>query len=259
MIALENSPRVVAWFSCGAASAVAAKLAIEKYGDRVEVVYCDTMADEHPDNPRFFMDAEKWLGVPIRRLGSDKFARVDEVFSSRKYMSGPKGAPCTVEMKKVPRFKYQRADDIHVFGFTADEPKRIKNFENNNPDMVLSWVLRDAGVAKKDCYAKLLEAGLALPEMYSLGYHNNNCLGCVKATSPAYWAKTKKDFPEVFARRAEQSRAIGCRLTRVKGKRIFLDELPDGDFGRYKMENISCGPECAPPPQPHAATKDKGE
>jgi hypothetical protein len=81
--------------------------------------------------------------------------------------------------------------------------------------------------------------------MYSLGYRNNNCIGCVKATSPAYWAKIKRDFPEVFAKRAAQSREIGCRLTRVKGKRIFLDELPEGDFGRYKTEDISCGPECA--------------
>ena len=34
--------RVVSWFSCGAASAVAAKMALEKFGPDVEVVYCDT-------------------------------------------------------------------------------------------------------------------------------------------------------------------------------------------------------------------------
>lgn len=32
--------RYLAWFSCGAASAVAAKRAVEKYGERCEVLYC---------------------------------------------------------------------------------------------------------------------------------------------------------------------------------------------------------------------------
>lgn len=36
--------RVLVWFSCGAASAVAAKLAVDKYrNDSVEVLYCDTL------------------------------------------------------------------------------------------------------------------------------------------------------------------------------------------------------------------------
>ena len=67
------TPRVVAWFSCGAASAVAAKMALEKYGPGVEVVYCDTSRNEHPDNARFMADVERWLGVKVTRLASDKF------------------------------------------------------------------------------------------------------------------------------------------------------------------------------------------
>ena len=237
-------PRVVAWFSCGAASAVAARVALEKYGDRCVVVYCDTMASEHPDNARFMADVERWLGVKVLRL-KDGWTKVDEVFAKRQYMSGPQGACCTVAMKKVPRFKFQNADDIHVFGFTSDEGKRIKDFEGNNPDMALEWVLRDRGMTKPDCFDVLRGAGITLPAMYGLGYRNNNCIGCVKASSRAYWTKIRQDFPEVFAARAKQSREIGCRLTRVNNKRVFLDELPAGVWKRGKMENISCGPECA--------------
>lgn len=244
---MSNPPRVVAWFSCGAASAVCAKTALGMFPGRVTVVYCDTMSAEHPDNSRFFADVERWLGVSILKIKSDKFASVDEVFEKRRYMSGPEGAPCTVQMKKVPRFMFQRADDIHCFGFTADEKKRIEKFEKaNGIDMVLRWPLAERGITKKDCFKILTKAGIALPALYLMGYKNNNCLGCVKATSPAYWAKIKREFPEVFAKRAAQSREIGCRLIRVKGKRIFLDELPDGNFGRYKMEDISCGPDCRP-------------
>lgn len=48
--------RTLVWFSCGAASAVAAKLAVQKYGAACEVVYCDTLSTEHPDNGRFLTD-----------------------------------------------------------------------------------------------------------------------------------------------------------------------------------------------------------
>ena len=64
--------RVLAWFSCGDASAVAAKLAVEKYGDRCEVLYCDTFAYEHPDNRRFFDDVQRWIGREIKVLRSEK-------------------------------------------------------------------------------------------------------------------------------------------------------------------------------------------
>lgn len=68
-----TSRRVLAWFSCGDASAVAAKLAVEKHGDACEVLYCDTFAYEHPDNRRFFADVEKWLGRQIEVIRSDEY------------------------------------------------------------------------------------------------------------------------------------------------------------------------------------------
>lgn len=243
--------RIVVWFSCGAASACAAKFAIEKHGkDRVVFVYCNTSKDEHEDNPRFMRDVEKWLGISMTIIGSVKYSGTYDVFEQTRYMSGPLGARCTVELKKVPRFGFQRADDVHIFGFTADkkEIKRIQNLEVNNPELYLDWVLRDAGITKARCYQIIMEAGIMLPMMYRLGYRNNNCKGCVKASSPGYWNKTYIDFPEIFASRAEQSRRLGCRLVILKGKRIFLDELPVG-IGMYKFknENISCGPECAKP------------
>jgi hypothetical protein len=79
--------------------------------------------------------------------------------------------------------------------------------------------------------------------MYKLGFKNNNCIGCVKATSPAYWSHVRKHFPEVFERRARVSREIGAKLVRIDGKRVFLDEMPDGRYGQV-TENISCGPQC---------------
>ena len=238
--------RVIAWFSCGAASAVAARLAVHDYGDLCEVVYCDTMASEHPDNARFFHDVERWLGRSIRVIKSDEYATVDDVIERTRYMAGNAGARCTVEMKKRPRFKMQYPDDVHVFGFSADEVKRVNDFEFNSPDMILDWILLRHGLTKQDCFAELGRAGIALPVMYAKGYKNNNCIGCVKASSARYWNMIRRDFPEIFDKRARQSREIGCRLTRYKGKRIFLDELPPDYLPADDNENISCGPDCGP-------------
>ena len=44
--------RSVVWFSCGAASAIAAKLSVKKYGDACDVVYCDT-GGEHESKKKF--------------------------------------------------------------------------------------------------------------------------------------------------------------------------------------------------------------
>lgn len=237
--------RRVVWFSCGAASAVAAKLAVEKYGDACAVVYCDTMATEHPDNARFFAEAENWIGRKIETVRSEKYATVDEVFERRRYMSGIAGAICTVEMKKIPRELLQRADDIHIFGYTADETQRAEQFEDGNPALSVEWILIDQFVTKADCLRRLAHAGIALPAMYSLGFDHNNCLGCVKATSPGYWNRTRRLFPETFDRRARQSREIGARLVRLGGRRIFLDELPANEDG--PDDAIDCGPACQMP------------
>lgn len=242
--------RRLVWFSCGAASAVAARLATQQYTN-VEVLYCNTLATEHPDNARFLNDVQQWIGTDIKLLSSTKYRTVDEVFMAVRYMAGIKGARCTVEMKKTPREAYQQETDIHIFGYTADEQKRIDKFENNNPSLFVEWILKDNNINKDRCFEILKEARIQLPAMYGLGFAHNNCIGCVKASSPSYWKMVRDNFPDVFNRRAKQSRLIGARLTRIKDengkwKHCFLDELPFVEF-EYEIEDIECGPVCQTP------------
>ena len=247
-----SSPRRVAWFSCGAASAVAAQVTLAK-DPQTEVVYCGMFKAEHPDNRRFFMDVEDWLGVRISRIRNDKFSTPEEVFEARKYMSGPKGAPCTVELKKKPRFAYQRPDDIHIFGMTVDEKKRAVSFATANHELSLEWPLIEHGISKPDCLKIIKDAGIEIPAMYRLGYKNNNCPGCVKSTSPKYWNMIRRDFPEKFKHRCEQSRQIGCRLVQItvdkERVRIFLDELADDSVEDFN-DDLTCGPQCSFTPEP---------
>lgn len=84
--------RVLAWFSCGSASAYAAKLAAEKYGELCEVCYCDTLAHEHPDNRRFLADVERWIGKPIKILKSAEYTDIYDVFERTRWLIGNKGA-----------------------------------------------------------------------------------------------------------------------------------------------------------------------
>jgi hypothetical protein len=235
--------RVLVWFSCGAASAVASKLAIEKYSkEKVEILYCNTLAYEHPDNKRFIQDIERWLGCSIKILNPQDYTGykdIFDVFDRSGWLVGPGGARCSTELKKRVRQKYQNPDDLHIFGMTADEEKRIKRFQRDNFDLYLDWILLDAGYDKQKCFSVLRETGIELPAMYKLGYKNNNCIGCVKG-SYGYWNKIRKDFPEYFQRMAEQERKMNVHIL----SDCFLDELQEGR-GRYEVESdIECGPQC---------------
>ena len=214
-------------------------------GQEVLVVHCDTLASEHPDNARFKSDVERWIGQSIVTIRSDVYKDIDDVFVRRRYMAGVAGAICTTQLKRAPREAFQRPTDLHVFGFTSDESKRANAFEDRNPTLAVDHLLIELGIDKQRCLDMLTEAGIALPAMYGLGFDHNNCIGCVKSASAGYWNRTRRLFPEVFARRAHQSRLIGARLVKVKGKRIFLDELPEDAYA--PDDDIECGPVCHVP------------
>lgn len=219
--------RIVSWFSCGAASAVATKLAISQAPGPVEIAYCET-GSEHPDNERFFADCEHWFGQAITRLKSEKYVDTWDVWERRRYLAGISGAPCTVEMKVSPRLLFQRPTDIHAFGYTADaaDRQRANRFWDTYPELTMMAPLIGHELDKAACLSIVQGAGIALPVMYGLGFHNNNCLPCVKATSPAYWALFREHFPDKFERMAKLSRSLGTRLCRIKNVRRFIDEIP---------------------------------
>jgi len=243
-------PVVVVWFSCGAASAVALRETLRRYGDTHTVRAVNSpVEEEDPDNRRFLHDVERWLGVEVEIATNPKLDHNSavKVWDKRAFMSGPHGAPCTLQLKKEPRYAWEAANkaDWHVLGFTADERDRFDRFVMSERDNVLP-VLIDAGLTKGDCFRILAEAGIALPMVYRLGYPNANCVGCVKATSATYWNHVRKRHPAVFASRAEQSRRLGVRLVRVAGERLFLDELSADAVGLpMKNMDFECGIFCA--------------
>lgn len=235
--------RIISWFSCGAASAVATKLAIAESKTPVEIVYCH-IKEEHPDNLRFMKDCEKWFGQPITIIQNEKYnGSIYEVFEKSKYIVGVSGAPCTRLLKKEVRKKFEMIDDIQVFGYTSEEQDRVDRFIDANNDVNLWSILIDKNLTKQDCLAILERANIELPAMYKLGYQNNNCIGCVKG-GLGYWNKIRNDFPVQFEKMAKLEKTIGARILKSKGERIWLSDLPK-DAGHYPTEqNIECGIFC---------------
>jgi hypothetical protein len=156
-----------------------------------------------------------------------------------------KGARCTTELKRLVRVKYQESNKFsnQIFGFenNAKEINRANRLRENNPETKPEFPLIEAGMTKQNCLGVLKSNGIELPEMYKLGYPNNNCIGCVKG-GMGYWNKIRIDFPDTFYKMAKLEREVGrsC-LKESSGDRIFLDEL-DPERGREQKILIpDCG------------------
>ena len=236
---------MVIWFSCGAASAVVAKICLAKYSETHEITIARiVISNEHPDNDRFARDCEKWFGIRITNVWNDKYADCWEVWEKEKYIVSPFGAPCTTQMKKKVRLDFENAwyPDVQVFGYTKEEEKRAERFRLRNPDVNLLTPLIDENISKSDCLAMIKRAGIDPPMMYQLGFNNNNCIGCPKG-GMGYWNRIRIHFPEVFKRMARLERSLDYAILKQKGKPVFLDELSP-KAGRHKETVIDCSLDC---------------
>ncbi|MDR2506578.1 MAG: hypothetical protein LBD67_01050 [Candidatus Accumulibacter sp.] len=229
--------RIVCQFSCGAASAVATKLALASYGATHEVIIVNAfIAREDDDNRRFAADCERWFGREIIILRDEKYgADPIRVFRRKQYIKGFAGAACSHELKRKLLSKIRRDDDTLVFGFTAEEADRFDDFVERNSEMRVIAPLIEQGLSKDDCKAMILRAGIRLPRMYELGYDNANCKCCVKG-GMAYFRACREDFPEDFRELAEVEKEIGPDAylfrDRKSGNRFPLSELGSGPVHR---------------------------
>ncbi|MDN4057155.1 hypothetical protein QPK31_02845 [Massilia sp. YIM B02769] len=229
--------RIVCQFSCGAASAVATKLALAQYGATYDVQIINAFVrEEHEDNRRFLSDCERWFGREITVLSDEKYnASTIEIFRRKQFIKSRYGAACTTELKRRLLDKWKQPGDVMVFGYTAEEVERLDDFRERNPDRRVVAPLIDAGLGKEDCKAMIQRAGIELPLMYRMGYENANCIGCVKG-GEGYFRAIQQDFPEQFNELADLQEAIGPNAylfrNRETGKRYSLRDIPPGPARR---------------------------
>jgi len=239
--------RIIAWWSGGVASAVACKMALEKYGkDRVVLVFCDT-GIEHPDTYRFMGDFERVLGVKIIKIKSDRFSEPEDVWRKYRGMNFAHGAPCSMSMKKEPRIKYQelKTDFGQIFGFDycKKEMRRADNMLNNNPDLNPIFPLIVEQITREDLFRIVADMGIERPSVYD-HFLNNNCIGaddspkggCIQG-GIGYWQKIQELYPHKFEYMANIEHEISslkgepvtiCKDQRKgrKGNRLFLKPNP---------------------------------
>ncbi len=240
-----SEPRVLCHFSCGAASAVATKLALAQFGSERVVPVNAFIVEEHADNRRFLSDCEKWFAHTVTVLRDKKYgASTHECWRRKRYIKGQMGAPCSKHLKREVLDAFSRPDDLHVLGYTAEEQDRFDAFLDANNDRRAITPLIEHSLDKSDCLAIVERAGIELPMMYHLGYDNANCIGCPKG-GLGYWNKIRRDFPEQFEQIADIQDAIGPGAyflrDRKTGQRIRLRDLPlDSGAKTYDEPSFSC-------------------
>ncbi len=196
--------------------------------------------DQHSDSTRFIKDCEKALGRKIELIESP-YKSVENVIKTFKYINGVAGAKCTEVLKKRVRkeweYAYKDYEITYVWGFDVEERHRAERLLESMTDFHHEFPLIDKGLSKADAHGMFERLfDFPRPKMYDMGYKNNNCVGCVKG-GMGYWNKIRKDFPDVFERRAKLEREIGHSC--ING--IFLDEL-EPDRGRIEDEIM---PDCS--------------
>jgi 3'-phosphoadenosine 5'-phosphosulfate sulfotransferase (PAPS reductase)/FAD synthetase len=234
---INEKSRIVCQFSCGAASAVATKLAIAQYAATHEVVIVNAyLANEHPDNRRFAAECEAWFGQAVTVLRDTKYgADIIQVFKRERYIKNRFGACCTKLLKRRVLDQWKRPGDVMVFGFTAEERSRFDDFCERNPDRPAIAPLIERGLGKDDCKAMIERAGIELPLMYRMGYDNANCIACAKG-GEGYFRAIREDFPEQFEDLCQVQDVLGpgsyLHRNRETNVRFSLRELGEGPVRR---------------------------
>lgn len=237
--------RRVVHYSCGSTSAVAAMLTIKKHRD-VAIVNA-FLREEHEDNQRFLKDCEAWFGMKITQLRDEKYgASAYEVFRRERFIKSRHGASCSRKLKRDVLEAFHQPGDVAVIGFTVEEQDRADQFIDAN-NIAVEFPLIEAGLTKPDCLSLVERAGIKLPEMYTLGFNNANCIGCPKG-GKGYWNRVRRFFPERFEEAAQIQDALGSGSyfwpdESEKGKRISLRQL-DPNAGRHDEPEIECGFAC---------------
>jgi hypothetical protein len=233
--------RIVCQFSCGAPSAVAAKLTIAHHPDAVLVNA--EIENEDQDNRRFLTDCEKWLGRSVTVLRDTKYgANINTVFRTVGYLKGRGGAACSSRIKRGLLRMFEQPGDVLVLGYTCEEQWRVDKWIDAWPDRPILTPLIDRGLTKEDCKAMVLRAGIEMPKQYQRGYANANCKVCIKG-GMAYMRAAREDHPEEFeevcksedlahALHGDQARLFRHRSGPLKGQRFALRELPAGRADR---------------------------
>ena len=216
-------------------------------GDVDKWIYID-IADQHPDSIRFIHDCEKAIGKEIQIMRSSEYSCVADCIRTAGFIGNYRTgiAVCTNWLKKRVRKEWEEQhrdyELTYVWGFDYAEKNRAEKTVEANTQAKHEFPLIEKYLLKEDVHGLFERTfNFARPNMYDMGYPNNNCIGCVKG-GMGYWNHIRKDFPEVFESRAKLERMVGYSILKDSdGNPVYLDEL-EPDRGNM---NIEVFPDCS--------------
>ncbi|MGB1816914.1 MAG: hypothetical protein ACPHJ3_16265 [Rubripirellula sp.] len=223
--------------SGGAASSVAWKRCLDKYGhDRVRPVFADTKT-EHTDLYRFLDDCERAFDQKIERLcdGRD----IWDVFDAHGIMRIPKaGNACkaSIELKQKPLDKWFKSSDCDAIavGIEFLEPERIAAFTNRLSGTVLFPLCDRPLLSECEIVEEVRKWGIDPPQLYKDDYTHNNCGGFCILAGLGQWAANRKRDPDGFAYHADRER----RFNEKTGFPILRDQS-GGEVKPYTLDQLA--------------------
>lgn len=212
---------IIGWWSGGIASAIVCRLIIDDFGkENCRIIMIDTM-NEDPDTYRFLMECEKWYGLEIETIRNEEYDDIRDVWYKYKSLNVSFGAICSSELKRKAREDWQKENEYsaQAFGFDIDEVNRALSMKLNNPDVKPIFPLLNRMISKEECIEMVKDAGIEIPNMYKLGFQNNNCFqtGCVQG-GIGYWQKMGREYPEKFEAMAK----VEHDLTELRGEPVTM-------------------------------------
>jgi Phosphoadenosine phosphosulfate reductase family len=193
--------KITVQLSGGAASYIAAKLAIEEFGHKnLSLVFADTKIEDE-DLYRFLDDIERKLKHPIIRIaeGRDPW----QVFNDERFLGNSRIDPCSKILKRKLlecwRIENCTTDCILIIGYDANEDHRLQRLIPRMAPARVRAPLIEHNIWKEQVLELVTADGLELPRLYRWGFPHNNCGGfCIKA-GQASFALLLEHLPERYA------------------------------------------------------------
>lgn len=222
----------VVLFSGGAASYIAAKRQVEKYGkDNVTLLFTDTRMED-VDLYRFLRDAETVLGVPVTEQSDGR--DVWQVFFDERYLGNSRIDPCSKILKRQQSKKFMAEQDSEAttvtLGITWNEKHRLEKMHRFWEPFKLEAPLTEPPyLTKQDMLGEIRADGIEPPGLYEQGFAHNNCGGaCVKA-GKGQWAQLYREMPERYLYHEEKEQ----ELREYLGKEVAILKERVGGEARY--------------------------
>jgi hypothetical protein len=208
----------VVGFSGGVTSAWCAGWALRNFPrEEVILLFHDTK-EEHPDTYRFLREMAAALGMPITEKSDGR--SVTELFYDEGFLGNNQNAMCSRVLKReqgdkfIARLQAMTFKVSMVFGFSAEEPKRVSHAVGRALALGVTplFPIVTEKVTKQQCSDWCQTLGVRPSSMYCWADHAN-CVGCVKG-GRAYWLAVKEHHPEVFEQRAAMEEEFGHEIIR---------------------------------------------